>query len=114
MDAGILRALVGRRRSPERLQRCGNFALLQSVPGVAHPQYHLSEIGQRGGNDDLPASLGEMNGVADQVLRDLTQSTDVGDDRRQPLRQRGTDDDALAIGLWLHHRYAGLDEFVEV
>ena len=67
VDAGAEGRLVRRRLGPERLHRCGDFFLVEPLAGVSDPQHHLVEIRQRGGNDDLAAGLGEMDGVADQV-----------------------------------------------
>ena len=84
------------------------------MAGVADPQHHLAEIGQRGRYDDLAAGIGEMDRIADQVQCDLAQRPRVRDHGRQHVRERRADDDALAIGLRLQHRNAALDQFVEV
>ncbi len=106
--------MVRRCLGPKRFHRGCNFAVVEPVAGIADPQYDLAEIRQRSRDDDLSAGIGEMDRVADQVQRDLTQRAGVGEHRRQQRRQRRPDDDAFAIGLRLHHRDALLDEIVEV
>ena len=84
------------------------------MTGIADAQHHVAEVGQRGRDDDLAAGIGEADRVADQILGDLAQRVNVGDNRRQRMRQRRADDDALAIGLWLHRSDALFDQVVEV
>ena len=61
-----------------------------------------------------PPGLARWIELPIRFMRDLAQRAGVGDDRRQRMRQRGADDDALAVGLRLHRRDAALDEIVEV
>ena len=68
----------------------------------------------RGRDDHLSAGAGELDRVRQQIEHDLAHRARVGDDRRQRRRQRGADDDALAVGLRLHQRDALLRQFVEV
>ena len=70
-------------------------------------------VGERRRYDHLPAGAGELDRVGDQVEHDLADRARVGDHGRQPGRQRGADDDALAIGLRLHDRDALLGEGIE-
>ena len=113
-DGRTVGGLLGRRQVAERLQGSRDFIVVEPGTGIADPQYHFAQIGQRRGNDDLAAGIGEVDRVADQIERDLPQRAGVGDHRRQRMRKRGADDDALAVGLRLHHRDAALDQIVEV
>ena len=98
----------------ERLERGLQFLLAHADAGVAHAQDHLVLVGERGGDDHLPAGAGELDRVRQQIERDLAHRTHIGDDLRQACRQRGADDDALAVGLLLHDGDALLHQVVEV
>jgi hypothetical protein len=45
-DAGI-RGLIRRRLGAERLHRGRDFVVVEAVAGIADPQHHLAEVGQR-------------------------------------------------------------------
>ena len=97
-----------------RLGRGADILRAQARAGVAHAQRHVAIVGQRGRDDHLSAGVIETDRGGDQVQYHLAQGAGVRGDMRQAARQRGPDDDALAIGLRLHHGDTALDEVVEV
>ena len=44
-DAGIVGGLTRRRRRTERIHRGGDFIVVETLAGIAHPQHHVAEIG---------------------------------------------------------------------
>ena len=98
---------------PERLERGREVVLAHADAGVAHPQHHLAGVGDRGRDDHLPARDRELDRVREQIEHDLAHRARVRHHLRQPRRQRGADDDALAVGLRLHDRDALLGQVVE-